>query len=403
MASLLATAGCGSGSGSDAKGVVKISLWTGFTGPDRPAYEALVRQFNDAHSNIRVIMDVQPWDLITQRLPGAWASGQGPDLATPDSDPSSIFSYIRTNSVLPIDTAVGEGGLNVDAFPSSVTKAFTVDGKLYAAPANMASVALYYNKAMFAAAGITVPPGTQEEFIADVRKLTNRSSSTNQYGISLADHKTIPMWPVLQWMNGGDIVGADGCSKIAEPASVGALTTWADLVANEHVSPVGQSGSEADTLFSAKKAAMELNGPWAADGFRKAGIDLGVAPVPIGPGGPATVVSSVPLMIGKSTQHKAQAVEFLRWWTSKTAQASFSAKSGFPPARTDVKVADPNVDVFASALSNARLYLAGLEQSTQIDADVYAQLVGKITRGFPVQPAAAEAATAINRVTGCEK
>jgi multiple sugar transport system substrate-binding protein len=405
VAGLLATAGCGSGSGSDAGGVVKLSLWTGFTGPDRPAYEALVRQFNDAHSNIRVSMDVQPWDSITQRLPGAWASGQGPDLATPNFDPGSIFSYIKTNSVLPIDVAVGEGDgrLNVEAFPSSVTKAFTVDGKLYAAPANMASVALYYNKAMFAAAGITAPPGTQEEFVADVRKLTNRSSSTNQYGISLADHQTIQMWPILQWMNGGDIVGADGCAKITETASVEALTTWADLVANEHVSPVGQSGSEADTLFSAKKAAMELNGPWAADGFRKAGIDLGIAPVPIGPGGPVTVVSSVPLMIGKSTQHKAQAVEFLGWWTSKTAQTSFSANSGFPPARTDVKVADPNVDVFASALPNARLYLAGLEQSTQIDSDVYTQLVGKITRGFPVQSAAADAATAINRVTGCEK
>ena len=405
VAGLLATTGCSSGSGSDAGGVVKLSLWTGFTGPDRPAYEALVRQFNDAHSNIRVSMDVQPWDSITQKLPGAWASGQGPDLATPNSDPGSIFSYIKTNSVLPIDGAVGEGDgkLNVDAFPSSVTKAFTVDGKLYAAPANMASVALYYNKAMFAAAGITAPPGTQEEFIADARKLTNRNSNTNQYGISLADHQTIQMWPLLQWMNGGDIVGADGCAKIAEPASVDALTTWADLVANEHVSPVGQSGSEADSLFSAKKAAMELNGPWAADGFRKAGIDLGIAPVPMGPGGPVTVVSSVPLMIGKSTQHKAQAVEFLGWWTSKTAQTSFSANSGFPPARTDVKVADPNVDVFASALPNARLYLAGLEQSTQIDSDVYTQLVGKITRGFPVQPAAADAATAINRVTGCAK
>src|ERR1700716_3730077 len=103
VAGLLATTGCSSGSGSDAGGVVKLSLWTGFTGPDRPAYEALVRQFNDAHSNIRVSMDVQPWDSITQKLPGAWASGQGPDLATPNSDPGSIFPYIKANSVLPID------------------------------------------------------------------------------------------------------------------------------------------------------------------------------------------------------------------------------------------------------------------------------------------------------------
>lgn len=402
-AGLLILAGCGS-AGAGAGGVVTLSLLTGFTGPDEPAYQALVQQFNATHPDIKVTMDAQPWDAVGQKLPAAWATGQGPDLATPGHDPGVIFNYIKTNSVLPLDSEVGpaDGRLNANAWPATVTTAFTVDGHLYAAPANLASVALYYNKAMFAAAGITAPPATEAEFSADARKLTVGGAHPTQYGISLADHQTIQMWPILQWMRGGDIVGPNGCATIASPASVAALTAWADLVARDHVSPVGQTGGDADTLFAAKKAAMELNGPWAAAGFRKAGIDIGIAPVPVGSAGPVTVASTVPLMISKHTQHQAQALTFLDWWTGKTAQAAFSASSGFPPSRTDVPVSNPDVGVFATALPKARLYLAGLPKATQIDTDVYAPLIGQISRGANVQQAANGAASAIGELTGCK-
>ncbi len=404
---LLASSGCGSSSGgstSGSPGPVKLSLLTGFTGPDEPAYQALVERFNASHPRIQVTMDVQPWDAIGQKLPAEWATGQGPDLATPNFDPGVIFNYIKTNSVLPLDSGVGTGDakINASSFPDSVTKAFTADGHLYAVPANLASVALYYNKAMFSAAGIAAPPKTADEFVTDVKSLTVGGASPAQYGISLADHQTIQMWPILQWMNGGDIVGRGGCAMVDAAPSVQALKSWAALVMNDHVSPVGQTGADADTLFSAKKAAMELNGPWAADGFRKAGIDVGIAPVPVGPAGPVTVASTVPLMVAKNTKHQAEALEFLSWWTGKTAQTAFSQQSGFPPSRTDVTVTDPAVAVFAQGLPNARLYLSGLTASTKIDSDVYAPLLGQITRGADVQKSADAAAKAINQLTGCK-
>lgn len=395
----LALAGCGgSGSAGSGGGPVHLTLWTGFTGPDRPAYEALIAQFNASHKDVQVSMDVQPWDTIGQKLPVAWATGQGPDLATPNFDPGVVQTYVKAGSALPLD-----GKIDASAFPSAVTKAFTVDGSLYAAPANLATLVLYYNKTMFTAAGIAQAPKTQDDFVADAKKLTLGGAEPMQFGISLADHSTIQMWPILQWMNSGDIVGSDGCATIDSAASVGALKTWAGLVANDHVSPVGQTGADADTLFASKKAAMELNGPWAADGFRKAGIDLGIAPVPVGPAGPVTLASTVPLMVAKGGKHQAQALEFLNYWTSKDAQAAFSKASGFPPSRTDVTVADPSVAVFAQALPNARLYLSGIAQSSQIDSDVYTQLIGKITRGADVQSSAIDAAKAIDGITGCKQ
>lgn len=410
-AAALLAAGCSSspGSGSSSSGgVVHLSMLTGFTGPDEPSYQALIKEFNATHPNIQVTMTVEPWATVGQKLPASWATGQGPDLATPSSDPGSIFNYIKTNSVLDLSSAAGTGASQIDtaAFPSSVKSAFTVGGKLYAVPANLATLVLYYNKDMFAKAGISGPPKTEADFIADAKKLTLTSGGkASQYGLSLADNNTIQMWPILQWMSGGDIIGKNNCAVINNAASVAALTQWSQLVMQNQISPVGQTGADADTLFSSRKAAMEINGPWAADGYKSAGINLGIAEVPVGSAGPVTLASTVPLMIERTTPHPAQAEEFLAWYTGKTAQEKFSQVSGFPPSRTDLTSAvsgNPTVSVFAAALPYARLYLAGQPNATQIDSDVYVPLIQKITRGANVQSSANTAAAQINQLTGCK-
>jgi multiple sugar transport system substrate-binding protein len=387
--------------------VVKLSMLTGFTGPDKPSYDALIKSFNATHPNIQVTMDVEPWDAIGQKLPQEWATGQGPDLATPSSDPDSIFQYIKTNSVVPLTSAVGTGDTQIQsaAFPSTVTQAFTVNGQLYAVPANLATLVLYYNKDMLSKAGIAAAPTTQAQFVADAKALTlpAGASKPTQYGLTLADHATIQMWPILQWMNGGDIIDAKGCSVLSQQKSVDALTLWSDLVTKNHISPIGQTGADADTLFSAKKAAMEINGPWAAAGFRAAGINLGIAPVPVGAAGPVTLGSTVPLMVAKSSKHVAQAEEFLAWWTGKTAQTQFSKISGFPPVRTDLGSAvTGDATTFAAALPSSRLYLAGIATGAKIDSDVYVPLIGEITRGADVAKSTKSADSQINAITGCK-
>jgi multiple sugar transport system substrate-binding protein len=409
-AAALLAAGCsGSASGaSSSDGVVHLTMLTGFTGPDEPSYQALIKEFNATHPKIQVTMTVEPWATVGEKLPESWATGQGPDLATPSSDPGSIFDYIKTNSVLDLSSATGTGANQIDtaAFPSSVKSAFTVDGKLYAVPANLATLVLYYNKAMFAKAGISEPPKTEADFIADAKKLTITSGGkVTQYGLSLADNNTIQMWPILEWMSGGDIIGANNCASINDPASVAALTQWSQLVMQDHISPIGQTGADADTLFSSQKAAMEINGPWAADGYKSAGINLGMAEVPVGSAGPVTLASTVPLMIERTTQHPAQAEEFLAWYTSKTAQEKFSQISGYPPSRTDLTSevsGNPTVALFAAALPYARLYLAGQPNATEIDTNVYVPLIQEITRGANVQSSANAAATQINQLTGCK-
>ncbi|BDZ52231.1 hypothetical protein GCM10025867_44720 [Frondihabitans sucicola] len=70
---------------------------------------------------------------------------------------------------------------------------------------------------------------------------------------------------------------------------------------------------------------MEMNGPWAAPGYKAAGIDLGIATIPVGvDGSSVTLGSTAPLAISAKTKYPKQAQEFLAYWTSKSVQQKFS-------------------------------------------------------------------------------
>ncbi|HEY0259850.1 MAG TPA: ABC transporter substrate-binding protein [Lacisediminihabitans sp.] len=404
---MLALAACsGTSASSPSGGKVTLTMWTGFTGGDRPGYAQIVKDYNASQDKVKVVMDVEPWDTIQQKLPSAWLTGQGPDLAAPSSDPNVIAQYVKTGSVLPItETGSGSGKVNVGDIAPALIKEFTYNKKLYAVPANYATLSLYYNKTEFAAAGISSPPTTLAEFKADAQKLTI-DGGTKQYGLALADNNTIQMWPILQWLEGGDIVNAKGCSVLQTSAGQSSLKAWSDLVVDDKVAPVGLTGAEADSLFSAGKAAMEMNGPWAASGFKSAGIDLGIAKIPVGVDGAVTLGSTAPLAISAKTKHAQQAQEFLAYYTSKAVQKKFSLTTGFPPVRTDLAddaqlKADPVISIFAAQVSDARLYLPHVTNATQVDANGYIPLIGQITRGQSVATQTAAAAKTINALTGC--
>lgn len=385
---------------------VVVNVLTGFTGGDRPAYEALVATFNQTHPDIQVQMDIQPWDSIKTTVPAAFAAGQGPDIVTPDFNPGTVLEYAKAGTIMALDDLMGTGTNQIDpaALPAGVVTGNTVGGKVYAVPANLATLMLYYNKALLSAAGISTPPATMDEFRAAAKQLTN--SAAGQYGLALADHATISMWPILIWADGGDVIGADGCSALADPATIAAVQSWADLVAKDGISPAGLTGADADSLVAAGKAAMEMNGPWAAASYTQAGLDFDVAPIPTGSAGQVTLASSVPFVVNANTKVKDAAYTFLSWWNSPEAQAQLSLASGFPPTRADMAgdpalAANPTIAKFAAAVPYSRPYLANVPDFTQVD-DIFSTAIGRVTRGEDVTKVLTDAAAQTNTVLGCK-
>jgi multiple sugar transport system substrate-binding protein len=380
---------------------VKLTYWSGFTGGDKQAYLDLIKKFNDTHPDIQVDYQLQPWDSIAQKLPTAIISGSGPDLATPDYNVATIQQYVANGLALPLDDLVPQVGQGV--LPQAVIDSFSVDGKLYAAPANYATLLLYYNKDLLKTAGIAAPPKTMAELQDDAVKLSN---GQGQYGIALADNATIQMWPVLIWSDGGDLI-ANKCSALADPKTVGTVEKWSGLIRDKKISPVGSTGQDADNLFAAGKAAFEINGPWAAGQYKTAGINFDVAAVPVGDSGkPVTLASTVPTIVSSKTAHPKEAQIFLAWWLSKDTQAQLSTAAAYAPSRNDMSndpsiTSNPTVAAFAAQVPNARLYLPTEKDFAKIDTGIFIPAIQSAEQNGNAADALKAANGQLNKLLGC--
>jgi len=382
---LAARDGAAAARGSDP---VTVTFWNGFTGPDRPAVEGLVKQFNAAHPDMQVKMSIMPWDVFFQKLLPSYASNKGPVIAAMDS--VQLPRFATKGVFTPLDDLFKNGGLDSSKLVKSAFNAGKWDGKQYGVPMNFTTLLLYWNKGMFKAAGLNPnkPPTTWAQWASYAQKLTkdkNGDGKPEQYGLALADHETIPMWPILIWGGGGDVVSPDGkTAKLSDPKTVKAVQFWSNLILNKKISPVGLGGADADKLFQSKKAAMEVVGPWMTTGFKQAGIDFGLAMVPKGPSSQVTLGTSVQFAVSSraSDDEKNAAYEFIKFWESPKSQTYWAVHSGFPPTRTDVKASALSgnawVAQFGKYSKQSRFYLTGVEDYQQVNDNTFVPAIQKI-------------------------
>jgi multiple sugar transport system substrate-binding protein len=258
---------------------------------------------------------------------------------------------------------------------------------------NFTTLLLYWNKDMFKEAGLDPesPPQDWAQFEEAAKKTTkdtNGDGKPEQYGLAIADHETIAMWPILLWGNGGGVVSEDGTqSMLGDPETIEAMDRWGTLVREDKIAPIGLGGADADKLFQSKKAAMEIVGPWMTTGFEDAGIDFGLAPPPAGPAGPVTLGTSVSFGVNsKTSEAKAEAgKDFIKFWNSKDSQVYWAVNSGFPPNRTDIDDSEidenPYVAAFAEHADIAKPYLINVKDFTKVNDTVFQPALQKVLNG----------------------
>lgn len=376
-------------SGGASGSTVDLSFWNGLTGPDRPAIEHLVSQFNGSHAAIHISMQIMPWDVLYQKLLPAYGAKQGPDLVGMDSN--QIPVYANKGVLQALDPMFDKDGVQKSTIVAPALAAGTYKGKVYGVPIESTPVVLYYNKKMFKAAGLdpAKPSANWDEWAADAKKLTTGSGpggKPKQYGLAFGVHDTVEVMPILMWMADGGILSGDGKQVLLNSdGSKKAVQKWAELIANDHISPPGLSGADADKLFSSGAAAMEVNGPWATTGYKQAGIDYGLAPVPVGPNGKKISLGNTTSMAAGANLNADQlkaAATFYSYLAQQDSQTYFALKTGFPPVTTNVPAsalaANPDVNAFATQAGNARALAPGQSNFASIQGEVFDPTIEKI-------------------------
>lgn len=367
---------------------VTLTFWNGFTGPDRPAVEELVGRFNESRDDVHIDMEIMPWDVFYDRLLPAYGSGTGPDIVAMDT--VQIPQYAERGLLREMGDYYDDQDSEADALVETAVEASTFRGTAYGVPMNFTTTLLYWNKGMFEEAGLDPesPPQNWDEFADYARQLTideDGDGSPEQFGLAMADHATVPMWQILLWQGGGGVASQDGTTALLDaPETIEAMEFWSDLVINEKIAPVGLGGADADALFQAERAAMEIVGPWMTTGFAEAGIDFGLAMPPEGPGGSVTLGSSTGFALNADLDEAAvaAATDFFRFWNSVESQIYWAVNTGFPPSRTDIPAEDladnPYVAAFSEHADRSRLYLHNVQEFAKVNGDIFEPALQRI-------------------------
>ncbi len=395
----LALAGCtgqGSGGGggddTDASGKVTLDFWNGFTGPDGPALEKVIDDFNASQDEVEVTANIMPWDTLYQKVLTSVAGSDGPDIIAMSA--SRMPQFASQGLFEGLDDYYTDDAHDSAALAETAVEASVYDGVNYGVPVNFTPMMMYYNKDLFSAAGLDpeAPPATWDELAAMVPKLTvdeNGDGKPEQYALAIADHETVPVMASLLWGTGGGITNADGTeSTLADPASIEALDFWVSLIRDQKATQIGMSGADADKLFQTQKAAIEIVGPWMTTGFDEAGLNYGLAKPPAGPSDEAVLadVVSMGLPAGTSDAKKKAAYEFFAYWNSAEGQTTWADGSGFPPNRADVAdkvTASPYPAIFGAedVTSVSKTLLPGIAAGGPIMETIFNPSVQKALNG----------------------
>ncbi|BBX96722.1 ABC transporter substrate-binding protein [Mycobacterium lacus] len=223
---------------------------------------------------------------------------------------------------------------------------FTFDGGQYALPEQWSGNFLFYNRELFAKAGVPAPPSGWErpwtfaEFLDAATALTKRDAAGRVTQWGFVDTFVPPLSAGLFAMNNGVPWSTPRMNpahlNFGDEAFIEAVQFYADLTTKHRVAPTAselQSVATTD-LFSVGKAAMALGGHWRYQTFDRAdGLDFDVAPLPLGPKGrdPCSNIGATGLAIAASSRHREQAWEFVKFATGPDGQALIGETKLFVP------------------------------------------------------------------------
>jgi len=398
---LFSLSACSGDSASDTDGPVELTFWHGYTEADGDVLEQIVDDFNAAHDGeITITTQVNPWDVIDDTFLPALSADNGPEIVAMPAERLPVYAdrgaFVDLDDFYDADASTPD--LNTGALDM-----VTVDGTRYGVPTGFVPLTMFYNKALFDAAGVEVPT-TWDEWVTAAEALTvdqDGDGTPEQYGLALADHATVGngVWPSLFYGNGGAVV-EDGKAVIDSPENAETLEFWHDAITAGKISPTGVDGVSGDGLFSSGRVAMYIGGPWMASVSEENGVDYGIAPIPAGPEEQAASAIGVSMALTEQADQAQQeaAQEFFSYFLSQEQATTWALGSGWPPLRTDIASADVAENPVVAALTEqaelGRPLLAGVVNSTDVLTAVD-NLTQRAMAGEPVDALLAEAQTAI--------
>jgi sn-glycerol 3-phosphate transport system substrate-binding protein len=347
-----------------ATGPVELTFWHGMNGPLADELQRLTDVYDASQSKVHVTLIEGTYE---QTIDKYLQSGQGsrPDIV--QMPEYMVQTMVDTQSVVPTDACLESSGYDTSAFLPTVLDAWATQGVRWAMPFNISNPVLFYNKRMFAAAGLdpAKPPVSLDELRADSEAIV--SSGVAKYGLSLdSGFDSGGGWYIEQWFaKAGEFYADNENGRSARatqvlynnPTGQSLLTFMQSMLSDGLAFNVGDNAGGLDHLLkladNAEPAAMTIASSATIGGVlavldggqfpQITNADLGIGAMPGPDGKPGALVGGAALYVVDSGDdvRTAASWDFISYLTAAQQQSEWASATGYVPVRTDALTLDP--------------------------------------------------------------
>ncbi len=253
---------------------VTINWWHITTADEQKAvWQKLADEYMADHPNVTIEITVLENEAFKTKLTTVMQSGEPPDIFQSWGG-GGMNEYAAAGLMKDITADLdADGGAWRDTFAPGALAVFSYQGKNYGVPWDMGMVGFWYNKTLFAQAGIENPPTTWAELLDDVQTLKDAGITP----IALGEGDKWPgafWWEYLATRIGGQaafMAAQDRSGSFASDSFIQAGDKLKELVDMEPFQDgfLGATWGDEATVMGNGEAAMDLMGQWAPGAFRE--------------------------------------------------------------------------------------------------------------------------------------
>jgi len=290
----------------------------------QPFFAQLVKDYMTKNPGVNIKFEpvLGDYDEYITKLLVSLRGGVGPDIFTTTG--STLLKFAETGMLVPGNPAV-EAFVKKEALNEGVLLSATGrDGKIYGIPWRGDWPALFYNVAMYGAAGIGKPPANWEELVSSAQKLTKKDAQGNVQVAGFFLRKsgaklgTFEKWYPFFTAAGGRLYNAAGTQcTVNGPEGREALQFYVDLMHKYGVDSFKLPQGDTNGFISGN-VAQYIREPGNIARFRTAAPNLrfGTAVIPSAKATARGIANIDSAVVTKNSKHPDTAWDFLLWMSS---------------------------------------------------------------------------------------
>ena len=292
----------------------EITFWVMPNAPDEihiPWLQRKAQEF-ERETGVRVNFEIVGWGDAWSRISTALITGEGVDVFQAGTTWNPQFAATGAVSEINIDE------FGADSFMPANLASTTYKGKYYGVPWFAETRVLFYNKGIFAAAGVQ-PPNTYDELLQVGQRIVARFGEGRAVAVAGTNAwDLIHNWAIILWAYGGDLVDLQARRAIFNgPAGVRAMEYYVDLVRRGLCSKAcaEYNQPQADAAFISGNVAMAFMGPWNIAGIetQNPSLNYGIVEPPAGPVKRAAFSGGSNLVILRNSPNQAAARQWVQF------------------------------------------------------------------------------------------